>query len=124
MQVKADTAAAKQSGSGLLNYFQSISDNKRKGTVDFSFGNIFSCLLFTHDDDKDTKRELMMIADKLDKIEKTLHIKPADREMEGIFKKYPCDDDIFQKFCFQLSHVFSCKKANFTISTGILNIVL
>jgi hypothetical protein len=84
--VKEDTAAAKKSGSGLLSYFQSINDPKRKGTVDFSFGNIFSCLLFTHDDDKDTKRELMMIADKLDKIEKTLHINPADREKEELFK--------------------------------------
>jgi hypothetical protein len=100
MQVKEDEKAAKKSGSGLLGYFQSINDTKRKGTVDFSFGNIFSCLLFTHDDDKDTKRELMMIADKLDKIEKTLHIKPADREMEESF------DRVLFIEIFKLLHVF------------------
>jgi hypothetical protein len=30
MQVKEDAAAAKKSGSGLLSYFQSINDKKRK----------------------------------------------------------------------------------------------
>ena len=74
------TNVTKKEG-GLMGYFQSMYDTKKKGTIDFSFGNICSCLLFTNDDDKDTKKELMMIADKLDKVERALNInEPVQRE--------------------------------------------
>lgn len=69
----------KKKGGGLIGYFQSMYDTKKKGTIDFSFGNICSCLMFTTDDDKDTKKELMMIADKLDKVERALNIKSYDQ---------------------------------------------
>lgn len=71
-------AAAKENG--LLGYFQSLNDTKKKGTIEFSFGNICSWFLFTNDDDKDTKRELMMIADKLDRVEKALNIKDMPKK--------------------------------------------
>ena len=71
-------AAAKENG--LLGYFQSLNDTKKKGTIEFSFGNICSWFLFTNDDDKDTKRELMMIADKLDRVEKALNIKDTPKK--------------------------------------------
>ena len=74
-ETEAAAAKKKSSAGGLFSHFASLYDAKKKGTIDLSFGNICSCLLFTNDDDKDTKRELMMIADKLDKIERALNLK-------------------------------------------------
>ena len=62
---------------GLLGFFQSMNE-KRKGTIEFSFGNICSWLWFTKEDPNDTKREILMIADKLDKIEKALNMKEPE----------------------------------------------
>ena len=66
--------------SGLLGYFQSLADSKKKGNMEFSLGNLFSCLCCTSEDQTDSKKELMMMADKLDKIEKALNIKSISRE--------------------------------------------
>ena len=69
-----------------------MTESKKKGNLEFSLGNLFSCLCFTTEDQVldnfnlnwttiidnfqgDVKKEVMMMADKLDKIEKALHIK-------------------------------------------------
>ena len=66
-----------------------MAESKKKGNLEFSLGNLFSCLCFTTEDQVhenlnlkrnvnfqgDVKKEVMMMADKLDKIEKALHIK-------------------------------------------------
>ena len=59
----------------MLGYFQSLTDKeKKKGNIEFSLGNLFSCLCFTSEDNacNDVKKEMMVMADKLDKIEKAL----------------------------------------------------
>ena len=72
-------------------FVQSMTESKKKGNLEFSLGNLFSCLCFTTEDQVldnfslnwativdfqgDVKKEVMMMADKLDKIEKALHIK-------------------------------------------------
>ena len=76
---------AKKKKDGILGYFQSVYESKKKGTIDFSFGNICSCLLFTNDEDKDTKRELVIIADKLDKIERAMNLR--DPSIDKVSKK-------------------------------------
>merc|ERR1711981_324134 len=72
--------AEKKGHNGLLGYFQSLADSKKKGNMEFSLGNIFSCLCCTAEDQTDNKKELMLMADKLDKIEKALKIKSNDSE--------------------------------------------
>ena len=72
---KEQTEAVKKGRSGLLGYFQSLTDKeKKKGNIEFSLGNLFSCLCFTSEDNacNDVKKEMMVMADKLDKIEKAL----------------------------------------------------
>merc|ERR1719341_2636022 len=56
---------------------------RKKGNLEFSLGNLFSCLCFTTEDQGDVKKEVMMMADKLDKIEKALHIKQTTIPSEG-----------------------------------------
>ena len=72
--------AEKKGHNGLLGYFQSLADTKKKGNMEFSLGNIFSCLCCTAEDQTDNKKELMLMADKLDKIEKALKINSNDKE--------------------------------------------
>jgi len=76
-------AASTKKEGGLLGYFQSMAESKKKGNLEFSLGNIFSCLCFTTEDQGDVKKEMMLMADKLDKIEKALHIQPTPAETEG-----------------------------------------
>ena len=72
-QAKKEQSAAAQKGkSGLLGYFQSITETKKKGNMEFSLGNLFSCLCCTTEDQTDVKKELLVMADKLDKIEKAI----------------------------------------------------
>ena len=48
---KEQTEAVKKGRSGLLGYFQSLTDKeKKKGNIEFSLGNLFSCLCFTSED--------------------------------------------------------------------------
>ena len=70
--------AQKKGHNGLLGYFQSLADSKKKGNMEFSLGNLFSCLCCTSEDQTDNKKELMMMADKLDKIEKALNVKSQE----------------------------------------------
>ena len=72
--------AEKKGHSGLLGYFQSLTDSKKKGNMEFSMGNLFSCLCCTTEDQTDSKKELMLMADKLDKIEKALNMKSNNPE--------------------------------------------
>ena len=78
---QAQTVAHKR-GDGLLGYFQHMAESKKKGNLEFSLGNLMSCLCCTAEDPNDTKKELMMMADKLDKIERALHIQPS-RNLKG-----------------------------------------
>lgn len=73
---EVNTAASTKGDGGMLAYFQSVADNRKKGNLEFSLGNLFSCLCFTTEDETDTKKELMLMADKLDKIERALRTKP------------------------------------------------
>jgi len=77
-EVKVEQAknAANKRGEGLLGYFQSMAESKKKGNMEFSLGNLMSCLCCTTEDQNDSKKELMLMADKLDKIERALHIQP------------------------------------------------
>ena len=59
-----------------------MAESKKKGNLEFSLGNLMSCLCCTAEDPNDTKKELMMMADKLDKIERALHIQPS-RNLKG-----------------------------------------
>ena len=70
---------------GLLGFFASMNE-KKKGTLEFSCGNICSWMWFTQKDQDDPKREIMMIADKLDKIEKALNLteQPKPKVEENI----------------------------------------
>merc|ERR1719397_249443 len=68
--------AAEKKG-GLLGYFETLAESKKKGNIEFSLGNLMSCLCCTTEDQNDTKKELMVMADKLDKIEKALNIQPG-----------------------------------------------
>ena len=43
-------AASKKGEGGMLAYFQSVAENRKKGNLEFSLGNIFSCLCFTTED--------------------------------------------------------------------------
>ena len=54
-----------------------MAESKKKGNLEFSLGNLMSCLCCTAEDPNDTKKELMMLDDKLDKIERALHIQPS-----------------------------------------------
>ena len=74
MAQKEVKVAEKKGHNGLLGYFQSLADSKKKGNMEFSLGNLFSCLCCTSEDQTDSKKELMVMADKLDKIEKALNI--------------------------------------------------
>ena len=84
---------------------QSMAESKKKGNLEFSLGNLFSCLCFTTEDQVmqdsfnlnwttivdfqgDVKKEVMMMADKLDKIEKALHIKQTTIPSGEILVKY------------------------------------
>ena len=69
---KEQKEAEKKGHSGLLGYFQSMTQTKKKGNLEFSLGNLFSCLCCTAEDTTDVKKELIVMADKLDKIEKAL----------------------------------------------------
>jgi len=80
---EASKAASTKKDGGLLGYFQSMTESKKKGNLEFSLGNLFSCLCFTTEDQGDVKKEVMMMADKLDKIEKALHIKQTTIPTEG-----------------------------------------
>jgi len=80
---EASKAASTKKDGGLLGYFQSMAESKKKGNLEFSLGNLFSCLCFTTEDQGDVKKEVMMMADKLDKIEKALHIKQTTIPSEG-----------------------------------------
>ena len=75
-QVEQAKKAAEKKG-GLLGYFETLAESKKKGNIEFSLGNLMSCLCCTTEDQNDTKKELMVMADKLDKIEKALNIEPG-----------------------------------------------
>ena len=53
--------AEKKGHSGLLGYFKSLADSKKKGNMEFSLGNLFSCLCCTSEDQTDSKKELILI---------------------------------------------------------------
>merc|ERR1719348_543985 len=75
-EVERAKKVAQKRGDGLLGYFTHMAESKKKGNLEFSLGNLMSCLCCTTEDPQDTKKELMMMADKLDKIERALHIQP------------------------------------------------
>lgn len=47
---EASKAVSKKDG-GLLGYFQSMAETKKKGNLELSLGNLFSCLCFTTEDE-------------------------------------------------------------------------
>ena len=81
MAQKEVKVAEKKGHNGLLGYFQSLADSKKKGNMEFSLGNLFSCLCCTSEDQTDSKKELMVMADKLDKIEKALNINNQPKQV-------------------------------------------
>ena len=124
---EASKAASTKKDGGLLGYFQvnpngantviifshvqSMAESKKKGNLEFSLGNLFSCLCFTTEDQVqaslnlnwttivafqgDVKKEVMMMADKLDKIEKALHIKQTSIPAGEILEEYGTKYEIF-----------------------------
>ena len=90
-KVEQAQKAAHKRGDGLLGYFQHMAESKKKGNLEFSLGNLMSCLCCTAEDPNDTKKELMMMADKLDKIERALHIQPQ-RNLNGLNNTAKEDD--------------------------------
>ena len=83
MQEATKKVQASSKSDGLLGFFTAMNE-KKKGTLEFSCGNICSWLWFTKDDENNTNREIMMIADKLDKIEKALNIKEIPEEPKTV----------------------------------------
>jgi len=86
--------AEKKGGKGdkMLAYFHHLAEDKKKGNLEFSLGNLFSILCCTTEDRTDPKAELLVMSQKLDRIEKALHITEPTRNEHQNLLRHPTLD--------------------------------
>ncbi|TRY79649.1 hypothetical protein TCAL_06588 [Tigriopus californicus] len=66
-ELKKETNKKKKDGS-LLGFLMNQTDKSEKGSVEFSFANLFKCMCFTHEEADDPKKQLVKIAASLEQV--------------------------------------------------------